>query len=525
MAAEATGKRTKKGGRRHTSFWPPVRRNKARRHIKSVITQMSSDTYKIIWETGEVSEYVHEYHEFKAMMKSMPTGVDCYVGDLMQPGMGFPWLGEAIDDKDSQVLCDKHEGVVSITIRQGNHWTTVASLARWFPGWQELSIRTMLDCITDLCTDVGTGDQPSPGALGASKQYEMWKGKVVTRPPNRCRNILLKNLVGGRVEYRSGYELPGTVYELDLRSAYASCCQQVPVGSTVYVPMDSDRGGDWLCDRFPTWYARCEITITQKLPVGPFAIRAESGQWAFPTEEGTYTAWLWKEEWLNCVAVGCDVLVQEGYAWEKLSNGLEEWVEFMEGLRFKYEDEGRIDMANLVKRCIVAAIGRFGLDPKKRTMIRECDSRKGDTPIIYKHGWAPFSDTYMRIEPENDCCAPVHWHSYILMLCRQKLYIRQCEEVEDGNEIIGANFDALYLAQPSKRTTGRRIGEWKAITLTEASLPFPRGVISKQKVTLPGFTGKKRQQYLHAASTSVSPGTPAIDAANTYVPSMRGKPS
>lgn len=506
MTASAAGKKRRSGGSKsHATYWPPVRRLKERSHIITALTLAGPQQRNIVSGNRAVIGHASSYTEFKAVCKSFQSGIDCYVGNLMDPRTGFPWLDDAIADPEAQVICAKNEGVTCIIIRQGNRWTTVTSLSRWFPEWQEMDVSTMLKHIKAVCVDVGVGIQSSPGALGAALMHKRWNEKKVTRPPNGCRKAMLDNLVGGRVEFpREAKRLPEVV-ELDLRSAYASCSYDLPVGTTVYVPDSDTHGGDFLCDRFPSWYARCTVDVRTSLRLGIFPVQnagneLHAAKWIFPKGAGTYEAWLWREEWLDCIAAGCQVTVHEAYAWEHISNGLQPWVDEMEALRYAYEANEEPVRASMVKRAIVAAIGRFGIAPEKRTLVSRAAARKGDTPLVYQKSPVPFSDRWIHVEHEENCEAPIHWHSHILMLCRRKLYYRGLEELEDGNELIGQNFDALYLARPSKRPTGKGIGEWKSVTLTPAqgeetvNLPFSRAVVAHQKVLLPGVPRSKRQQ-------------------------------
>lgn len=517
MTAKEGGKKDKTGGRKsHATYWPPdsslkMRKGKhVRKHHIVALALAGPEQRKLVSVNRSLPGYISSYTEFKAVCRSFNIGVDCYIGDFMNPKYSFPWLDEAISDPEAQVMCAKNDGVSCIAIRQGNHWTTVASLAKWFPNWIEYDVSELLKHIQSVCVDVGVGIQPSPSSLGASLMYMRWNGKKVTRPPNGCRQALLDNLIGGRVSYpKEGLRLP-TVTELDLRSAYASCSYGLPVGTTQYIPETDGVGGDYLCDHFRSWYGRCSIVVTSPLLLGVFAVQntglaGSATKWTYPREPGTYEAWLWKEEWIDCLASGCQLTVHEAYAWEEVSNGLQPWVEEMEALRYAYEADGEPVKALMVKRSIVAAIGRLGIAPEKRTIVSANDAREGDTPLVYANASIPFSGRYVRVEHEENCGAPVHWHSHILMLCRRRMYHRGLEEIEDGNEIIAENFDALYLAKPSQREVGRNIGEWKSVTLTPqensetVNIPFARAVVSHQKVSLPGVPTSRRQPYLSEA--------------------------
>lgn len=469
------------------------------------MVRVAETAWKVVWLGERESVVVSSYEEWKVAMQSSPKGVDCYFGDLMSPTFGFPWIPDALEDERCTINVTKNDGIASMTLRLGKVYCTVASLSRWSSNWMDLDIVALLQSIKNVCDVAGVGIYPSPSALGFAMQAKLWQGSPVTRPPDGCRNALLSNLIGGRVEYSTNVDKYSTVIELDLRSAYASCCGGLPVGTTIHIPASESHGGDWLCDRYPAWFAECTVEILSPLHFGCFGVRDEKGRWKFPTQPGTYHCWLWREEWLDVLAAGCGVTVGRAYCWERTSDNLIPWVETTDELRNSFECEGLLLEASLTKRCIVAAIGRFGIAPEDRVLVPESRSTLNDVPVTYKDVRAPISSWYVRVTPNRESAAPVHWHSFILMQCRRKLYYRAVEELEDGNELIAANFDALYLAKESVRPVGRGIGQWKSRKLTNVSMPYARAVVSREKLTLPGVTGERRNLYV-----STSAGTAKV---------------
>lgn len=519
MKVAAGTKQRKRVARCHTAAWPPMySKDYERDHRLCAITRTKPGEWQVVWDDGE-PEIVTSYNEWKEVMALAGKGVDCYVPDLADNANTFPWLDAAIADvKQAQVICNSHREISSIIVRQGNHWTSVGSLKYWIDNPLDRNLKDMFTTIKDSCAIVGCGIRQSPSALGTALLTKEFRGKLVTRPSNRCRRKIVENQNGGRVEfYSNDTDSRKNVHELDLSSAYASCAGKVPIGSTIVLP-ETAKGNlyEYLQHTdYATWYVRCIVTIKDKLPLGPFGVRKAKGNvWTYPREPGTYgdstetrkQLWLWREEIQDCIDAGCTVNIREGYAWDAFSNALQPYVDKMYRLRRIAEEEDRADLASIFKKCMVAAIGRFGIKPERVTLLHDKYYRRGTTDELFnwQNGRGPISCYILRHTYEENCPAPQHWHSYIVMQCRRKLYHRELEELNDGNVIIGSNFDALYLLHASKRNTGTSIGEWKPSQLTDARFPFARAVIANEKTILPGQSGLKREQWIHPETTEES---------------------
>ena len=90
----------------------------------------------------------------------------------------------------------------------------------------------------------------------------------------------------------------------------------------------------------------------------------------------------------------------------------------------------------------------------------------------------------------------IHWCSWIWSQARCSLYRRMQAEVRSGNVVLSSNFDSLVLRYPSTLDTSMELGEWRKMALTNVQLPYKRGLISEEKVTLPGVASESVADYI-----------------------------
>lgn len=494
---------------RHMPFWPPSYSHK-RSHKLCYLCPLGDGQYRVWWSEYDKSEPIGTYAEWKALLSQHSVGIDCYVGELGIDGTGFPWITQALSDPHAKVKCSRNGGVTSIAVRVGKLHLAVSSLNSWSQYWSSKDPLEMLCAIRELGEQTQTGSNLTPGSLGTNVMHRVWKGTNKLYPRvSRCTVNLLEKLkeyaIAGRVETFTDHRVMHAI-ELDMRSAYASCCQWIPWGTPRRVW--GTHSAAEVSNKYATWFCSCTASIAGKLAISPVPIRVK-GRWTWATKPGVYKTWMWREEVEACIRAGIYVEVHEGWGWKSLSNRLQPWVQQMEEYRSFYESIGRVDMAQMIKRCTVAAIGWLGCYLIRYTL--EGTYRKGNIPLVESKGSRPISTYSMRPYKDVYSPSPNHLHTYILMRCRLKVYERELQELYTGNEILVVNFDAIHVVRPSKLPIGRGLGEWKEIPReagTEEGLyPRPRWMNDREKVTLPGVPRNSPLRHRYSFARSVTAPT------------------
>lgn len=490
----------------HAPFWPPVYSH-LRAHKLCFVCPLGDGLYRLWWEDGSKSQTFATYDEWKALLSAHGVGIDCFVGELGIDGTGFPWIQDAIADPHAKVKCSKTGGVTSLHMRCGRLHLAVGSLSSWVQNWSTIEPLELLNSIRCICEVTRTGSCLSPGSLGTNVLHRNWKGSAPTYPKvSRCNLRLLELLkefaIAGRVETFTDRRVMFSI-ELDMRSAYASCCAEIPWGTPRRIA--SKRSPAECSARYATWFARCVVTITTKLPISPIPLRVR-GRWTWVTKPGVYTTWLWREEVEAAIRARIYIEVQEGWGWKSLSNRLQPWVEEMESYRSYFESCERFDIGGMVKRCTVSAIGWLGCSLLRYAL--EAAYQKGNIPLVNSKGNAPISRYTLHPSEDEGAGAPNHLHTYIMMRCRLRVYERELEELWDGNELLGVNFDAIYVVRPSIRPIGRGMGQWKQEPRHAASeeglFPRARWLNSEERLSLPGLRRDSplRAKYQDASSAA-----------------------
>lgn len=438
-------------------------------------------------QTPEETHEVQTWEEIKALAFRYDPVLEVYVNQIA----GSWWFLEAANDPQvkmlasSQAIIHSWNMVASLYIQKGRQRVWIVAARTWDTPTATPTFLAYLSTLFNLC---GVGVRPTPGSLGQAIMRECWrdeKRRWVSRPLNHIRQTLLKHVVGGRVDY---FVTPKKrfqkVFETDLSGAYASVCDRLPGGAAVA-----------FCGNPPHYLYTYFVESTVRVPApnlsafGIFAIPSAAGN-EYPNEPGEYHVWLWKEEVDLCRRNGWLVIEHGGWGWMRWETGLSVWAQRMYLLRVQAQ---AIDstLSAWIKQATVAAIGRFGMPLWSWMLLKETDPRvqNGDMALLdglEETGWA----LHRLIDGNSNHLT--HWYSYILMRARLVLRARMLWEYHRGNDIFMSNYDALYCRLPADPLTlGEGLGNWKQTELHDVSFPFPRGIISREKTTLPGVTRKK----------------------------------
>lgn len=440
----------------------------------------------------------------------------------------YPFLAEALAllGKGTTAYANPR-GASGLACRYKRATIRIGESSAW--GYETADM-AFLTALSDVVAWLGVGAEVTPGALGhhtMAKAYLDAGHKRQNRPCGALRSALLEHRVGARSDPPISDQRFEKVYELDLHDAYCwAATMPVPCGQVerfldgdFTIPRNERRdygelrpdmgecvdregrcpndiqpmamGSDQQRDSYATWYARCTIFIPATLRNSPLCVKDAAGLVRPLRTKGAHTVYCWKEEAERMVAIGCVVIVHDGWGWRETAPILKEWAEWMHARR---RDAPTQTIADLVKRCITAGIGRHGMAPESRRLVYAKDAPEGSKLVDA----TPTDAEPLAIVTEKDWDAPwlTHVHDYLVMLVRLWQYDRQVEEEADGNVIVASNTDAIYVLAPSRRgidpislggVRERERRNWRA--------PYPRAAVWDGGERLPGRHGKEREQY------------------------------
>lgn len=416
---------------------------------------------------------------------------EIYVTDII----GQWWWEDALNDPSvtamvpSSALIRDWSMIQCLQVRRGRKRVWIICAKTWHVQTASPDFLAALQTLFDL---VGVGVRPTPGSLGQALMRQHWQQenrRWIARPSNAARRDILRHSLGGRVDYlttpQKRFE---TVYETDLSGAYGSVCDRLPAGSQCTLHAEPGAGD------VVSYFMDCTVRIPAGEPLLPFGIfgeRTPEGTNAYPVQPGEYHVWLWKEEVDLCRRNGWIVIPTAGWGWTNWSDGLSRWAQRMYQLRLLAEDAIGSAGSQWMKLSMVAALGRFGMPLWSWKLLPEehPDIQHGDLCLLHQKretGWM------LHLVTDWQANHLSHWYSYILMRARLVLRSRMLWEHERGNTVLMSNYDALYCLLPADPLhLAKGLGGWKQTLLTRVRFPFPRGVISREKTTLPGHKGTR----------------------------------
>lgn len=425
------------------------------------------------------------WQDFKTLAFSYQPLPEVYVSDIINQ----PWWADCLADPDvrvmvpTSVLAHSWNMVQSVQVKKGRKRVWIISSRTWHQKTASPAFLAELDALFALC---GVGVRPTPGSLGQAIMRKHWQREErrwVSRPTNPARIDLLAHSLGGRVDY---FTVPSArfekVYESDISGAYGSVCDRLPTGNECALHREPEMG------ECVTYFMECVVRIPEDSTVayGIFGEKQDTGQNYYPIQPGEYRVWLWKEEVDLCRRNGWLVMPTAGWGWRNWNDGLANWAQAMYQLRLQAEASIGSSASQWMKLAMVAALGRFGM-PLWSWKVVPGDSPElavGDLEVMDKLEETGYFLHKMTEWASNHLS---HWYSYILMRARLVLRSRMVWEHEQGNTILMSNYDAIYCLLPTDPIhLGKGLGQWKQTLLTKVRFPFPRGIVSREKTTLPG---------------------------------------
>ena len=400
----------------------------------------------------------------------------------------LPNLTTYLADSAVRAYCGGRRGVRLMHVPP---WTWVGADA-WTVRDGESSRPATVDEINQTLDHAGVGGWPTPGKLAQAVLSHRWPAAdpPLQRPPWYVHSLLAEHIVGGRVDHVTARLDHGCLWCADINNAYGAELLSLPSGR----PSFFDPSQDW-GDISGPWIAPCLITPPESpVPLGPVPKRDRYGRLSYPRsreEGGPWVAWLWFEEVYAAAAAGFGVQFPDdalAISWEDWTTAAAPGALELSRLR---RDAPSPQVADLIKQATVELIGLWAA-PHMRlrlsasgTGTRHYDESLGEVPgAVELEEW-----------PEHGINL-VAQASYIYMRARMKLYLAALPAAKAGS-LVSTDYDAIYTTErPEWLPESANTGEWKIAELhangSSLGAPYPRAIISKEKLRLPGVARNER---------------------------------
>lgn len=419
----------------------------------------------------------------------------------------FPHLDAAIADARTQVHCQKAGKATSITInggRAGNRKISNATLFNEKYKKQPLDVDFLLHQ-EELYRICGVGTHATYGAIGKALMLQSWQQEPELRPfykhrhtaPNQtCQEFLWHHHVGGRCDTPGLGNFYNEAIELDMSSAYLAHFMTHPTGIGGSYGAGCFFLGESGASHYVTYFVECDVHIPGALPLGPFPIKVgKYGAIKYPNTPGTYRAYLWREQIVDCVRAGCDVHIIRGYGWKDFTTDNRRWAQNLYARRMEvYGTEFERDL----KSIIVAGIGRHGMRSTFYHLSLRDETKKAEILVGDNHKATKY---FIIASTDYAQAAMTHWYDYTIMQCNRSLYLYSLQPAIEGR-LIMTNYDALLVTElnestlyPEKHTLAAKMvacGDLRWQKLTNVKILAPRSLDCDQKTIRPGVPLEER---------------------------------
>lgn len=322
-----------------------------------------------------------------------------------------------------------------------------------------------LQRLTQIFDYFGLGTAHTPASLGRNSMMYVYELNGFTKqssPSLAVEKYLREHAVGGIVQTPQGEGVQcEETTQLDMASAYLSQYRKHPTGGAIYF-------GGFIPENCATYFAQCRVTIKSSLSIGPFPARDGNNRYVvrYPTEIGQYTVYLWREQVEDCINVGCDVEVIEGYYWRYWTTHNYPWSQYAYFKRKQAPSAIEKDVKGITN----GAMGKFGANRELYYLV------SGDGNLQEKHIVRGVTENHRPInyfvanEINHNTTVMLHWYYYTIMQTNRVVYLFALPFAQQGR-LVWMDYDSvmviesdkvkgMYIKKYDPRTLFIQPGEW-----------------------------------------------------------------
>lgn len=377
-----------------------------------------------------------EFLDFMNHHNALALSIDNIVDD-------FEWIEEAIQHKSTKVICNKNGSATMIRMKFGSSSRWLVNVSMWIS--KEEFIKCMdsfLEELEEFFIYMGTGVCITPGSTGHTHMKLVWQNerfRKETCVSLSVESYLRDHSIGGVIMTLQD----GTWEEsmkLDESSNFLAHWTVEPTGAAVW--FNSDR-----VNLYKTYFARCEVRINNTLPMGLFPIRAKKGRILYPTEEGLYECYLWKEHIDFAQEYGCDIKVCGGAGWQDTTSNPGTWAQRM---YWKRKQSPTSLIEKWVKLAYTGAIGHHGMSRIHYYLAPDDREHNNSVVIVNKEG-EPLCYGIVE-EPDNASAYLLHFQRHTAAMAALDSLRFGITFAEEGR-LIQVYHDSVLIVERDERHT------------------------------------------------------------------------
>lgn len=303
-----------------------------------------------------------------------------------------------------------------------------------------------------------------------------------------AEQFVSEHSVGGVVHTPGSGNFYQELLYMDMSSAYLSQYTVHPAGSAGWFV------GEYFAEKYATYFARCIVRVIKELALGPFPVvrqgKGHQRRITYPTLEGNYETYLWKEQVEDCRAAGCEVTVYEGYGWQQFTTDNLPWAQ--EAFRLR-QNAPTSFIEKGIKRGSVASIGHHKMPREHYFLVPEERAEFGDIPVFSE--WGDPYNLFVHVEPDPHSAFMYHWWSYTVMMCNHTVYNFALPYAQQGR-LVMVDYDSImvleeneskrYIKKYSVEAMSCPPGTWLWMLLHNVKVHAARRFESDELTKLPG---------------------------------------
>jgi hypothetical protein len=424
-----------------------------------------------------------EFADFMNHQNALAISVDDVVDE-------FEWLTEAIEAvKHCKVVCNKGGEATMIRLKFGSSSRWLVNSSMWLNRKDFDEIRdTFLTELELFFVHMETGVCITPGATGHTYMKLVWQEehyKKETCVSLGIEKFLRDHSFGGVITTLQNGEYV-ELMKLDESSHFLKWWRRQPTQAGVW--FNSNR-----VSMYKTYFAECEITIKNTLPMGLFPIRGRGNRIHYPTEEGVYASYLWKEHIDFIKEYACDVDIRGGAGWTETTDNPGTW---SERIYWKRKGAPTKTVEKLCKSAAVGAIGHHGMS-RIHYYLAPDDRNSDNSVIITNKEGEPLCYAVIE-EPDTDSAYLLHHQRHTSSMANLDSIAFAIGFAEEGR-LVQVYHDSVliierderheYIARHSNEALEQPPGTWLYEILAPCTVDKKGGVDSPQYSR---HTGRKK---------------------------------